>query len=282
MRIVSILVFLLGIGIAGFVAYSVMKILTDQDSMVESLKSQITKNVKIIQIPVAASDLKYGKRLTKDDVTLVDWPAKSLPKDAYKTMDVLFGAEGSNAEPRTVLRAMDKGEIISARKVTKFGQDAGLASRLEKGQRAYALRVDVSSAVSGFLRPDSLVDIYWTGRDQDRTVTQLILDGVQLIAIDQVAERDNVRAVVPRTITVSVSPQKVASLAQAQATGKLTMALRGLEDDDAIATEIIIDNDDILIREDTVETEKKKVCTTRIRSGNEITEIKIPCPAGTQ
>ena len=48
-------------------------------------------------------------------------------------------------------------------KVTDPGEEAGVTSQLEPGMRAFALRVDVASGVSGFLRPGDRVDIYWTG-----------------------------------------------------------------------------------------------------------------------
>lgn len=91
-------------------------------------------------------------------------------------------------EPRVVLRPIEKDELILAVKVTKPGEDAGLTSRLAPGMRAFAINVDVSSGVSGFLRPGDRVDVYWTGRvgqHGSRTeVTKLIEASVALIAVD--------------------------------------------------------------------------------------------------
>ena len=51
------------------------------------------------------------------------------------------------------------------------GQDAGVSSRLSKGMRAFAIRVDVATGVSGFLRPGDRVDVYWSGTIQGRLLT---------------------------------------------------------------------------------------------------------------
>ncbi len=98
--------------------------------------------------------------LTEADVQQIPWPQIALPKSAFTDKATLF-PEG--AKPRVVLRQMEKFEPILAGKVTEPGEDAGITTRLAKGMRAFAINVDVSSGVSGFLRPDDSVDVYWTG-----------------------------------------------------------------------------------------------------------------------
>jgi len=108
----------------------------------------------------------------------------------------------------------------------------------------------------------------------------LILDGIELIAIDQIADADRARPIVARTVTVSVSPQRVASLAQAQATGNLQMSLRGIEDDEA-SGEIEVNQNDLLGIEEAApapEVQAEKVCTIRNRVGGEVKDVIIPCP----
>ena len=80
--------------------------------------------------------------------------------------------------------------------------------------RAFAVKVDLTSGVSGFLRPGDHVDIYWTGKlDSDRMrtegnstgeVTKLIENGVELIAVDQVSDENTTGAILARTVTVAV------------------------------------------------------------------------------
>ena len=181
---------------------------------------------------------------------------------------------------------MEKDEAILALKVTEPGEDTGLTSRLERGQRAFTIKVDVSSGVSGFLRPGDRVDIYWTGRvnlsntpSGNGEVTKLIEAGIKLIAIDQSAGGNLDEANIARTVTVSISPQQVAALAQAQSTGNLSLSLVGAEDD-TIASAIEVDQRALLgiaSEEKMAVVEKEKVCTIRTRRGAEVMELPIPC-----
>ena len=118
---------------------------------------------------------------------------------------------------RVVLRLMEVNEPILAVKVTEPGRSAGITSRLKRGMRAFTIKFDVASGVSGFLRPNDLVDICWTGTgDQiNRGFTQWIQPGVEIIAIDQSATGEITGASVARTVTVQITPKDVALLAQA-------------------------------------------------------------------
>jgi Flp pilus assembly protein CpaB len=124
---------------------------------------------------------------------------------------------------------MEADEPVLISKVTAPGEDAGVASRLEAGMRALALQVDVTSGVSGFLRPGDRVDVYWTGAGRGgRSITRLIRSNVQIIAIDQITDEDRNSPTVARTITVTAAPADIAALTQAQASGNLTLALVGV------------------------------------------------------
>ena len=227
--------------------------------------------------------MKYGHRLTKENVRQVRWPQESLPEGVFTSLEALF-PPGADETPRVILRTMEKNEAIMASKVTLPGEDAGITSRLERGMRAFAIRVDVSSGVSGFLRPGDKVDIYWTGQVRqagaaDGEFTRLIETNVELIAVDQKANSDISGAVIARTVTVAAKPEQVAALAQAQSTGKLTLALVGAGDD-TVASVIEVDQRKLLglgAIEVQPEVEREKVCTVRTRRGAEVVEIPIPC-----
>ena len=101
------------------------------------------------------------------------------------------------------------------------------------------------------------------------------------MAVDQTSSADRSGAQVARTVTVEVTPQQVANLAQAQATGKLSLSLVGLTDD-TVAEAIEVNQRSLLgIEEEqrTVEAapEMERVCTIRTRRGADVVEIPIPC-----
>ena len=287
MRMVFGLVLLAGLALAGGAVYMAKNYIGEYQQALAKERAAREKMVKTVPVYVAERALKYGEDLTAEDVRVVEWPEDAIPEGAFKSEEELF-PKGADVL-RVVLRAMEKDEAVLAVKVTEPGEDAGITSRLERGMRAFALRVDVASGVSGFLRPGDRVDIYWTGRiesgpdGEDRSsVTKLIEAGVKLIAVDQTASGDLDGALVARTVTVAASPQQVAALAQAQTTGGLSLSLVG-SGDDVVAEAIEVDQYQLLgIERDAprtveVQQEEARVCTIRTRRGAEVVDIPIPC-----
>tara|TARA_R110002096_G_scaffold22170_9_gene71569 strand:+ start:5656 stop:6492 length:837 start_codon:yes stop_codon:yes gene_type:complete len=276
MRLVFLLVLLVGIMLAGFAGYTAMQRFNEYNNEIARLEKLAAKNVATGNVVLAAKELKFGHALVPSDIKLVRFPTDAIPKNAFRSIEEVFGKKEDEKAPRAVLRVMEPLEILSKSKVSEFGEDAGIASRLGKGMRAFTLKVDVATGVSGFLRPGNTVDVFWTGRVGKQTITRLILDGIDLIAIDQISDEDRNRPYVARTVTVAVTPQVVAALAQAQATGKLQLSLRGTDDTEQSGLINFTQND--LLGREVVEKEKRKVCTVKSRKGAEVTTIQIPCP----
>ncbi|MEZ5867031.1 MAG: Flp pilus assembly protein CpaB [Defluviimonas denitrificans] len=115
--------------------------------------------------------------------------------------------------------------------MTEPGVDAGINANLSPGMRAFTINVDVSTGVSGFLRPGDRVDVYWSGQINGQDTAKLIDEAVRLIAINQSADADrSEETMIARTVTIEGSPQQVAALALAQQTGRLTLSLVGTND----------------------------------------------------
>ena len=284
MRLVFGLVLLAGLGLAGFAVYMAQNYIGAYQNALEQERARSVEAVPTQMIYVADRALAYGEEITAEDVRLAAWTKDTLPDSFFDEAKPLV-VDGD--ETRIVLRAMDKNEAFTGTKVSEPGGDAGLTSRLDKGQRAFAIKVDVTSGVSGFLRPGDRVDVYWTGKMPGTDanlprgeVTKLIETAVKLIAIDQTAEVENSDATIARTVTVAVSPQQVAGLAQAQSTGRLSLSLLAANDD-SIAEAIEVDQRTLLgiqTVERKVEVQAaEQVCTTRVRRGSEVVNIPIPC-----
>ena len=283
MRIVFGLVLIAGLALAGFAVYMAQNYISTYETALQEEREKATESVPIQEIYVATRAIDYGEEITSEDVVLMPWPKPALPEGFFDMANPL-NAEG--AELRVALRPIEKNEALMTIKVSEPGAPAGLTSRLERGQRAFAIKVDVASGVSGFLRPNDRVDVYWTGRVSardpnmpDGDVTKLIETGVKLIAIDQMSQSESTDATIARTVTVSASPQQVAGLAQAQSTGRLSLSLMG-RDDDTVAEVIEVDQRSLLGLREREPSEKPasiQVCTIRTRKGGELMEIPIPC-----
>jgi len=271
MRIVFILVLAVGVGLAGF-AVSIAKERFDQYQA--ALAEQQGAILPTTMVAVVNRQVRYGEELRRADVQLIRWPAEHVPFGAFTSLDALFPEDD---ELRTVLRIMEADEPVLLSKVTAPGEDAGVASRLEQGMRALALRVDVSSGVSGFLRPGDRVDVYWTGGGRGgETITRLIRSNVQIIAIDQIADEQRSNPTVARTITVTARPEDVAALTQAQGSGSLTLALVGVGDETA-SGEVEVSTSQLWGEVQEVASEGPEICTVRNRRGAEVIVTQVPC-----
>ena len=285
MRLIFGLVLVAGLAIAGFAVFMAQNYIARYQARLaaaESLREQI---VKTVDVYVAAKPLVYGMPLTAEDVRKVRWPESAVPEGAFTSETALFPE--NEDRPRLIVRAMEKDEAILAVKVTEPGEDAGIASRLERGMRAFAINVDVSTGVSGFLRPGNRVDIYWTGRvempgsrgQSSEEISKLIESGIQVIAVDQSANTEQSGATIARTITVSATSEQVASLNLAQSTGRLALALVG-NSDDTIASAVEINKNTLLGISAAPAPEPEKaarVCTRRERRGTEVVEVPADC-----
>ena len=277
MRMVFGLVLMVGLALAGAAVYMAQGYISKTQTALDREREMRAKTGPLVEVYVVNKPKNYGEVLTKEDVQLIYWPENALPETIFREEVLLFPNDGK--EPRYVMRQMEKFDPILAVKVTEPGQPAGLTGQLAKGMRAFAIKVDVDTGVSGFLQPGDNVDIYWTGQSAgiEGDLTRLIETTIKIVAVDQVANGERAAAVA-RTVTVEASPEQVARLAQAQATGRLALSLVGVGDE-TVSASVEVNNAGLLGIEaqQIVVAEQEKVCTIRTRKGGELVEITIPC-----
>ena len=202
-----------------------------------------------------------------------------LEVSAVQSLDI---ARAGRTEDIVVQLTAAPDAAVVAERRAEDGKD--LALSLEPGTRAFAITVDVSAGVSGFLRPGDRVDIYWTGPvpgsdpENAATITRLVLTNAELLALDEVERSDAITVQVRRAVTVQVSPQEVAQLAQAQATGRLSLALVGSAADEQLGAIEVNQND--LLGIEAPPPLGGRTCSMRTRRGTEIIDVPIPCGPG--
>ncbi len=277
MRLIFLLVLVVGIGTAGYAAYLIQNQFTTKDARINQLSNELRKTrdqlVDTTQIVVTANKVAFAHRLVAADLRLQNWPSNALPVGSFTSIEEVVGDE--NAAPRYVKRVLEAGEPLMAVKITDFGEDIGINTLLAPGTRAFAIRVNVATGVSGFLQPGDEIDIYWTGQNLGKSITRLIIEKVKVIAIDQQADQDSLRPTVARTVTLQVSPDIVANLVQFQATGNLTLSLRGVED--TTTSGPIEVNTSTLIGNEIRPVEVVEQCFRRERRGVTVVNIEVPC-----
>ncbi len=276
MRAMFGLVLVAGVGLAGAAVYMAKGYISKTETALQKELAIKAQTGGLVEVYVVKKSVDYGDPLTKDDVQKSYLPKNTLPEATFGDIAMLFPED--NSEPRYVLRPMEKFEPILAVKVTEPGEQAGLTGALEKGMRAFAIKVEAAD----FLQPGDRVDIYWTGATESSTgeITRLIESTMKIIAVDRNGKSlSSDGSIQNRTMTVAATPEQVARLAQAQATGRLVMSLVGVGDDTETG-KIEVDTGSMLgITEAAapVAIEAEKVCTIRTRKGADVVEIPIPC-----
>lgn len=278
MRAAQIGILGVGIALAGFGVYMAQTYVSNTQAALAAAQAAARNTgpaptLDTVQVAVAMRPLRYGEPIGPGDVRMVDWPANAVPPGVFSSIDAIVP---DPSRPRVALRAMEPMEPVLAMKVSQPGQPAGIAAILTPGMRAFTIRVDQNSGLSGTLRPSDTVDIYWTGRGvEGGEITRLLSASVRIIALDENADQDRNFNGVPRSITVEAEPEMVASLAQGQSTGRLSLSLVGL-DDVAEMRPIQVDGRSLLGMETRAQV-VAEVCTVRTRRGAEVVMIEIPC-----
>lgn len=288
MRLVFALVLVLGVALAGFAVYMAQGFIAQTQAERDRLAAEQANAPRLVDIVVATKALNYGDRFTRDDLEVIKVQEGKVPAGIFNAVVAPQGGDKAivpvfwegETRARAALRSYEPYEPLLLAKITEPGVDAGINANLSAGMRAFAINVDVTSGVSGFLRPGDRVDVYWSGAVNGQDVAKLINSAVRLIAINQSADADrSEETMIARTVTVEATPEQVAALALAQQTGRLTLSLVGTGDQQKVSA-IEIDRNTLLGIEEQApapEIEAPKVCTIRTNKGGEIIETVIPC-----
>ncbi len=175
-------------------------------------------------VVVSRAKLAYGNRIAAEHVREIKWPLDSVPTGAFKTVDELFG----KGEERVVLRPISPGEPILPGKVSGFGEKATLSTILEKHMRAVTIRINDTSGVAGFVLPGDKVDILLTRDDAGKLITDILLQNVKILGMDQKVEDVEGKPRVAKAATLEVTPVQAQKIALAQRVGQLSFMLRSI------------------------------------------------------
>jgi len=178
------------------------------------------------KIAVAAVPLDYGVEVTPEKIRFVDYPLASIPPGSFRSLNELLTA----GKKRVALRPMQVNEPILAAKISGEGQNASIAALLPDGKRAAAVRLNDVSGVAGFIQPNDTVDVLVTRQagstNNETQLTDVLLQNIRVIAIDQDAQGADGKPVLAKTATLEVDPLEAQKLALAQQVGTLSLVLR--------------------------------------------------------
>ncbi|MDA7427618.1 Flp pilus assembly protein CpaB [Primorskyibacter aestuariivivens] len=231
MRFSTVFSFILAVVLAVAAVFGAQNWLNlERQQLVELLQQQQATPVKEEPkntIVVAAEPIGFGELMGASKVREITWAEELRPEGSYQKIgDLVVGETDETA--RYALTQIAVGEPILKNKVTEPGQRAKLSTALSSGKKAISVRVNDVSGVAGFVLPGDRVDIMLT-RDG---YVDVLLQGMKVLAIDQIADDRKDNPSVVRTVTFEVDTKEAQKLILASQVGSLSLALRNLSSTD--------------------------------------------------
>ncbi len=233
MRANSLVILIIAIVLGGLAAFLARNWLLS--------RTQVTStNTTIV---AAAKALPFGTPLTDDNVQEMPWAASVIPEGSFTSKQALF-KDGR----RISLATIQQNEPILTSKITGPGERASLSTLLDKDKRAITVRVDDVRGVAGFILPNDRVDVVLirtlsdtsTGR---KDISDLLLQDVKVIAVDQISSEQKDRPTVAKAVTLEVTPFQAQKISLATNVGHLSLILRKAGDSNVVADRRVTESD---------------------------------------
>ena len=242
------LVFYAALVVAVGATYGVYKLLE---------RSKASARIATVPVVVALSDLPEGATIDRSLVTANQWPVPTIPAGAFSSPDSVVG--------RVTRVAVFKGEPIVPGRLAPIGTGPGLEVKITPGKRAMALRINDVAGISGFIQPNSRVDVMVTlanqAQGQKQQVAKLFMENMRVLSVGHEVQRDaQGKPINAATITLEVMPEEAERLAVATSQGSIQLVLRGYGDPDSIDTKGATSRD-VLSQLRVVQPEPTRVAT---------------------
>lgn len=169
-------------------------------------------------VVVAALEIPFGQKLEAAHVKIVPWPKGNVPSG---TFEAIAQIEGMVANQRLV-----PGEALLKDRVVDSLEGSTLAAMVDPEKRAVTVRVNDVVGVAGFLLPGNRVDVLASRKLNNRAITDILLEDLRVLAVDQIASPDKDKPVLVRAVTLEVTPKQAGMLVNATVEGTVQLALR--------------------------------------------------------
>ncbi len=152
-----------------------------------------------------------------------------------------------------VRRALHAGDPVPQFAIMKSGEGGFMSAVLEPGMRAVSIGVNPTSGNAGFVSPGDRIDLIVTHRikapqlnnassTDEFVVSETFVRNARVVAVDQMIDNPENKAILAKTITVEVSPRNAEAIAVAADLGKISIALRSLSTPDSKLSDRSSDN----------------------------------------
>lgn len=226
---------LAGAGIAAIIViFLVRGILGGGTSPAKAALSQPV--IAMSKVLVASNNEDSGTPLNSTMVRWQPWPSSSV--------DASFITQETSPDINTivtgaVVRApLVAGQPITTGNIIHSNSSGIMAATLSAGMRAVSIGISTESSAGGFILPNDRVDVIVTqqlGTEGREFHAQTILNDVRVLAVDQTYKEDkDQKVVLAKTATLELTPGQAEAVERAQASGTISLSLRGLGDPNSV------------------------------------------------
>lgn len=207
----------------GSAAYLVGKGLTP--SPVREQYKAFVPEFNTVEVPVPVRPVPAGTLVREIKVKLEKFPVHQIPRGALKDLRLL----GDNV----TLVAIPGGLPIMEANIGSLDEATNpILGRIPPGMRAMTVKVDATSAVEGWARSGSMVNVLLI----EKTKTTVVAEQVRVISAERsLSPIDSVRSTganggVPSTVTLLVTQEQCLAINTAVPLGKIAFVLRSSKD----------------------------------------------------
>jgi len=190
---------------------------------------------KTFVVPRAGFELKSGRKIALGDIMMNTMTAAEMSSAGLTDV---YMPDARQIIGRVLRSDVKAGSTFSTSMFYPEGTGPNVAELLEPGERAITVPVESDSAVAGFTRPGTWVDVIFTSEeDEERErpeTTITLLEKVKVLAVNQqtfenAKEQDN-KSTDSVSVTLAVNVEDAAALRVVDGHGALSLVLRNPED----------------------------------------------------
>lgn len=183
----------------------------------------------VSQVLIATADISAGSFVRADaHLKMSDWPKDAISPNMITPQT----GKAQDFDGSVARRAIEKGEPIVKNLLVKSNEGGFMSAVLEPGKRAVSISVDSTTGNAGFIFPGDRVDLILTHAVTRQTVqtraSETFVEDVRVLAVDQMLENPDNKAVLAKTVTLEVTPKQAEEINLAKDLGKISLSLRSL------------------------------------------------------
>jgi pilus assembly protein CpaB len=169
---------------------------------------------------VAKEPIPVGVLISKEQLTLMAWPAAAPVPGGFTTIEEVIG--------RGVVGGFVANEPIIETKLAPRESGGGLPPQIPPGMRAMSVRVNEIIGVAGYTVRGTRVDVVLMTKVNNEPISRTVLSNVEVLAAGTRYEEDLARKEPIKTtvVTLLLTPPDAERLALATGNGAITLALR--------------------------------------------------------